>query len=261
VTHGSDKKQAVALRVRFLEHSFSVDYSTAPIAKSVSSALTSAISFIGKIASAITAVQSVAFIASNTRNLVTALMSDYQAGYVNVLGQLNQTFNPDSSLSIPGLNPVVPGQSAETFNVATSFTDVFSGTGALTQAQSGQSQQLTAALATEQAIDNVTALRNSLESDIEQIEATEGGQGALIFYDQILVLKQSAQSMDDVLQLGIQTSSNIIVNYTTPRDMSVREVCFANGLTPDNSYDIEVLNPNLLSMNLIPKGTTVQVPT
>lgn len=261
VTHSSDKKQAVALRVRFIEHSFFVNYSAIQVNLTVPSALTAAIAFISQIAKGLALVQSLAFIASNTRNLVTALLSNYQAGYTDLLGQLNQTFNPDNSLSIPGLNPLVAGQSNQTFGVAASFSDVFSGTGALTQAQSGQSQQLTAALSTEQAIDSVRALRTSLESQIEQIEATEQGQGALIFYDQILLLKQSAQSMVDVLNTGIQTSKNTIITYMTPRDMSVREVCFANGLTPDDSYDVEVLNPQLLSMNLIPKGTIVQVPT
>lgn len=260
VTHSSDKKQAVAMRVRFLEHTFTVDYSQSAIPFTVPSALTAAVAFISKIAQGIAAVQSLAFIASNTRNLVTALMSGYQSDYTNVLGQLNQTFNPSSS-SIPGLNPTVPGQSNQTFGVAANFTDVFTGTGALSQSQSSQSQSLTAALATQQAIATVSAIRTSLESAIEQMEATEGGQGSLIFFDQILAMKQSAQSMVDVLNLGIQTSKNVIVTYTTPRDMSAREVCFANGLKPDSVYDVEVLNPQLLSMNLIPEGTIVQVPT
>lgn len=260
VIHSSDKKQAVTMRVRFLEHTFTVDYSQSAVPFTVPSALTAAVSFISKIAQGIAAVQSLAFIASNTRNLVTALMSGYQADYTNVLGQLNQTFNPSSS-SIPGLNPTVPGQSNQTFGVAASFTDVFTGTGALSQSQSSQSQSLTAALATQQAIATVSAIRTSLESAIEKMEATESGQGSLIFFDQILAMKQSAQSMVDVLNLGIQTSKSVVVTYTTPRDMSVREVCFANGLKPDSAYDVEVLNPQLLSMNLIPEGTIVQVPT
>ncbi len=260
VTHASDKKQAVALKVRFLEHSFSVDYSTIPIVNNVPSALTSAIDFIGKIASAITFVQFLAFIGPNTKNLVSSLLGSYGEDYSSVLGTLNQTFNSDGSVTIPGLAPVVPGQSATLFNVATTFSDVFTGTTTLTGSQTNQSQELTAALATQQAIDVVKAIRISLESSLEQIEATELGQGTLIFYDVLLMLKQSAIAMQNVLELGIQTSKNTVVSYVTPRDMSVREVCFANGLPPDNSYDVEVLNPDLLSLNLIVKGTVIQVP-
>lgn len=260
VTHASDKKQAVALRVRFTEHSFSVDYSQIQVSKSVPSALTSALSFIGKISSAITFVESLQFISSNTRNLVRSILSGYQTSYLNAMKGLNRTFNTGGSTTIPGLNPVVPGQSAEIFNVTTTTTDVFNGTDSLIASQTSQSQQLTQALATQQAVDVVKQLRTDLETGLEQIEATEAGQGSLIFYDQILMLKQSATAMQDVLELGVQTSNNTIVSYETPRDMSVREVCFANGLGPDSSEDVETLNPDLLSLNLIPKGTTVQVP-
>lgn len=260
VTHASDKKQAVALRVRFIEHSFSVDYSNIPIANNIPSALTSAIGFIGKISAAITAVQSIEFVFNNTKTLVTALLGGYGGQYVTALSQLNRTFNPVGAAFIPGLAPVVAGQSNQVFNVATTFTDVFSGTSTLTGSQSTESQNLTAALATQQAIDMVKTTRVFLESAIEQIEATEFGQGTLIFYDTILMLKQSAVALQEVLELGIQTSNNTIITYVTPRDMSVREVCFANGLSPDNSYDVEVLNPDLDSMNLMFKGTIVQVP-
>lgn len=264
-THTSAQKQAVAMRVRFMEHSFSVDYSTIPVSKNVPSALTAAIGFIATISKAITFVQSVQFIANNTQNLVSSLISSFLNGYTSNLSNLNQTFNSSGPVNgnggslIPGLAPTVAGQDPSVFNVASSPNNAFSGTGSVVAAQG--SQQLTAALASQQAIDNVAALRVQLEASIIQIEATENGEGALIFYDVILSLKQSAISLQEVLELGLQTSSNEVVNYKTPRDMSVREVCFENGLSPDNSYDLEILNPSLLSLNLIPKGTLVQVPT
>lgn len=259
VTHASDKKQAVALRVRFIEHSFSVDYSTIPVSKNVPSALTSAIGFLGSISSALTAIQSIEFVAANTTALVTSLFNGYLSGYTAVLSQLNLTFNSSGSSSVPGLNPTVAGQDPTVFGVASSPSNAFSGTGGVNSTQG--STQLTAALASQQAVDMVSALRTQLETSIEEIEASENGQGALIYFDQILLLKQSANAMQSVLELGLQTSSNTVITYKTPRDMSVREVCFANGLSPDNSYDIEVLNPNLLSLNLIAAGTIVQVPT
>lgn len=262
VTHASDKKQAVAMRVRFIEHSFSVDYSTIPVAKNVPSALTAAIGLLSTISNAIAFVQSVEFIAANTTSLVSGLIAGFLGGYTASLTQLNQTFNSASGAPvIPGLAPTIAGQDPSVFSVATSPNNAFSGTATVNQSQTQQSQQLTAALASQQAVDNVAALRTSLESSIMQIEATEGGQGALIFYDTILSLKQAAIALQSVLELGLQTSSNLIVTYMTPRDMSVREICFANDLTPDSSYDLEVLNPALLSLNLVPRGTIVQVPT
>lgn len=263
--HSSTQKQAVTLRVRFIEHSFSVDYSTTPISKNVPSALTAAIGIIAKISSAITAVQSVEFVLANTKTLVASLLTGYLNSFNNSLSALNQTFNSSDVVNgsggslIPGLAPTVPGQDPTLFSVASSPTNAFAGTQSTVTSQG--SQQLTAALASQQAIDNVSALRTSLEAAIVKIENSEDGQGSLIFYDEILLLKQSAIALQEVLELGLQTSKNAIVTYQTPRDMSVRELCFANGLTPDNSYDVEVLNPNLLSLNLIPKGTVVQVPT
>lgn len=258
-THSSDKKQAVALRIRFIEHSFSVSFSSIPDSKDVSSALTSAIAFIASIANAVTLVQSIGFIAANTINLVSALLGKNGSDYADTLSKLNQTFNPNTQGLIPGLSPTVAGQDPTLFNVAGSPGSTFAGTQSVQTAQA--SQQLTSALAAQQAIDTVAALRTSIASSITQIAATEAGQGSLIFYDQILLLKQSIVSITNVLNLGLQSSNNQIINYMTPRDMSVREVCFANGLRPDSSYDVEILNPGLLSMNMIPKGTLVQVPT
>lgn len=265
VTHQSSQKQAVAMRVRFMEHSFSVQYSTSKIPANVPSALTTAIGFVAAISKVITAVQSAEFILANTKNLVSALLNGYLSGFTSSLNGLNQTFNNSGPVSgtggslIPGLSPTVAGQDPTVFSVVNSPTNAFSGTQSTVATQG--SQQLTAALASQQAIDNVSALRTSLQGSIVKIENSEDGQGALIFYDEILLLKQSAVALQEVLELGLQTSKNSIVTYKTPRDMSVREVCFSNGLTPDDSYDIEVLNPQLLSLNLIPKGTIVQVPT
>lgn len=258
VTHASDQKQAVTLKIRFIEHSFSVDYSTIPVSKNVPSALTTALGFLSLISKVLTAVQSIEFVAKNTTNLVAALIGGYQTGYTATLSQLNQTFNPNSNAALPTLLPTVAGQDPSVYTVAGSANDAFQATSPLVDAQS---VQLTAALASQQAVDSVAALCALLNTYVEQIEATEQGQGALIFYDQIISMKQSIIALQEMLEVGLQTSSNTVVTYKLPRDMSVREVCFANGLFPDNSYDLEVLNPQLLSVNLIPKGTIVQVPT
>ena len=197
-------------------------------------------------------------LANSTIALVSSILSGYQTQFTSTLSNLNQTFNSSGSAAIPTLQPTVAGQDSSVYTVAGSANDAFQATSSLV---SSESSQLTAALASQQAVDSVSALTSQLSAYITQIEATENGQGGLIFYDQIMAMKQSIISLQELLETGLQTSSNTIVTYKTPRDMSVREVCFANDLTPDDSYDIEVLNPNLLSLNLIPKGTIVQVPT
>lgn len=261
VTHASDKKQAVALRIRFIEHTFSVSYDTIPIAKDITSALAKAIGFISDIANFVNDIQLNALIPVQIAGLVGLLLSEFNDDYTSVLSNLNQTFNAANASVIPGLQPTVAGQNPNVFSVATSAQNVFSGTAQLQSTQNQVIQQLTGALAAQQAIDQVKALRISLNSTIAQMSATQNGQGALTFYNEILTLKQSIVEIQNVLELGLQSSKNQIVSYTTPKDMSVREVCFANGLTPDNSYSVEVLNPELLSLNLIPKGTMVQIPT
>lgn len=258
VTHASGAKQAVALKIRFIEHSFSVSFTQIPIKKNISSALTDALGFVSKIDGIINKAQALVFVALGTKALVTSVIQGYVALYQSLLGSMNQAFNGGSA-SIPAFQPTVAGQDPTLFSVASVPGDVFTGTGALQQQQAVQA--LTAAQASQQAITQMKALRTTLSSQIAQIEATEGGQGALIFHDDILTLKQSAEALQTVLEVGLKTSSHQIVSYMTPRDMSAREVAFANGLTPDSAIDIETLNPGLLSLNLIPQGTVVKVPT
>ncbi len=220
VTHSCDKRQAVALRIRFIQHTFNVTYANIPDTKNVFSVLTAAIGFLAEISAIINKVESVLFVVANTRALVKAVLEGYFNSYTYTLSNLNQTFNPGTSASlpgiIPGLNPTVPGQDPNVFGVVTNPSpenaNAFAGTGSTVASQAtGSSQQLSAAVASQQAVALVIALREQLQTGIEEIQATEGGEGALIFYDDILTLKQSSIAIQNVLEAGLQSSKNKII--------------------------------------------------
>lgn len=257
VSHRSEARQAVALRVSFIEHNFEVSFSAAK--DSTKSVLAKAVAFLGAIANIINKIDSNLNVLSNVRNAIKAAVSQYHDDYQNTLVAMNTTFNSGSSNDIPGLLPN-NGSPVSSFPIVEAPNDPFSG---LTPAQVQSAQS--PALASLQAVDRVSALRKSLNSVIDLMAAAPADgspdQGALIFYDDILSLKQSSVAMQRVLELGLQSSQATIKRYQTPRLMSVREVCFDNGLSPDRSYDLEVLNPDLLSMNYLPRGTVLQVPT
>ncbi len=64
-----------------------------------------------------------------------------------------------------------------------------------------------------------------------------------------------------LLRSGSANGRPKIINYTVPRDMSIREAAFLNGLTPQDGADISILNPTLDSTNEIDSGTVLLVPT
>ncbi len=92
------------------------------------------------------------------------------------------------------------------------------------------------------------------------IASIDANGGSLELFDTNLDLKQTAVQMQDVLEKGIASSQAQIIDYTTPQEMSIREVAFANGLSVQRVQDIDLLNPDLLSVNFIAKGTQVKVP-
>lgn len=84
--------------------------------------------------------------------------------------------------------------------------------------------------------------------------------GALEFQDDVLAIKQGVIDMQSALEIGMASSQSNLIKYTVPRLMSIREVAFANGVSVERVNDIDLLNPALLSVNFIEKGTVVLVP-
>lgn len=268
ITHSSDSRKAVMMRVTFGEHNFSVGDVSALKDASVKSALVSAIEFFGKIDGYIANIQGALFFARDLIAKITAALNRYKSDYSVTLTRLNRTFNSTgTSVDIPGLLPVNTGgvgptsggtnaasdPATATFPVAISPSDPFAGipVDVLTE-------QTALALAVTELTKEVNTLRETVNAIIEDMKT---GEGAFEFYDDILGLMQSAVAMQQVLERGVQSSSARIVNYTVPHVMSLREVAFANGLNPDRVEELDLLNQGLLSVNYIAKDTVVQVPT
>lgn len=253
VVHKSSERQAVAIHAKFVEHTFDVSFkSSVPTTKSL---LAKAVGFISSINGVLTAVQSNLAAFSVIQKSLSTSVSGYQSTYTQALVALNTTFNSGSSTDLPSLLPTNQGNSTS-FPTAVAPNDPFAGT---------KSQDISAlqspVLSASQARDQVSSVRATLSQLISDMEAAANGQGALIFYDQILTLRESGIALQQALELGIQTSNASVKNFTTPSVMSVREVCFENGITPDRSQELITLNPSLLSANLIPVGTILLVPT
>lgn len=266
LTHTHEQRKAVAVNITFIEHTFTIDSVSkqAPGKDStIKSALLAAYDAVKNISAAITKVQSVVFTVRNLKAQITAALNTYSNLYVAVLQSLNSTFNDAGSVDLPALLPVNEGglgdnkggTTGTTFPIVNSASDPFT---AVAQATTAAEIQ---AVATNQAVDQVNSLRTSIGAIINQLSTAEDGQGALIFHDEILSLKRTAILMQNVLETGISSSRSQIVSFTTPRLMSIREVAFAVGLDVNLSYEIELLNPSILSSNFIEKGTTLQVPT
>lgn len=259
VIHKSAERQAVTLRATFIEHNFEASF-VAPSA-TTKSALSKAVSFIGAISSVITSIQSntaaigvLGQVANSVISGITGSVTSFNSVFTNALVAINTSFNAGSSADLPALLPVTPG-TGTAFTVAESPNDP---TSALTpaQIQAIQSPVLTPS----QANDMVAAVWTQANNLIEMMESANRGQGALIFYSQILVIRQSVVALAQSLASALQSSNANILTYMTPRLMSVREVCFANNVPVDNFQQVLLLNPSILSANYIPQGITLQVP-
>ena len=252
-THRSSERQAVALRVVFLEHNFDVAFDK--VDDTTKSALAQAIGFLAKIANVVNKIDSNISVVQSFKNFAIAAAQQYQAAYQDNLVRINKSFNTGQSDDLPALIPTSTGASQTEFPTAISPNDAFTGVD-----ETALETTTIAALAAQQAIDEVKALREQLNELIGTLSDVNDGQGSLIFYDEILDLKRSGIAIQNALELGIQSSNATILNYSVPRIMTLREVCFENGLSVDRAYELEKLNPSLLSTNKIDAGTVLKVP-
>lgn len=112
---------------------------------------------------------------------------------------------------------------------------------------------------------SVTQLTKEVDDLTTQVAAIiaviESNNGALELFDTIISLRQAIVNIQAVLVAGIAASKATLNVYVTPRIMSIREVCFQNGIPLSRTEDIFNLNPSLLSVNFIDKGTMIMVPS
>lgn len=263
VVHSSAQRMAAQITIKFSENSFTLqdafDVSNTNN-KNFSSAMSNVLSAFNKFQSLLNTVTANLQAISTVRQQLINIVTGVSQAYALVAGQLNAAFNSNSPL-IPTLFPVnLGGQQNSDGTVTTAatggltFNDPFANvpiTSLSTAAQTAIAQQ-----ATQQSVQAQYALTASM---IASLEATFSGTGGTVFHDNILDMKRTLLALQQCLQAGLAASNFSIFQYTTPRDMSAREVCFVNNISLDNVTDIQVLNPFLDSTNNIPKGTTLTV--
>lgn len=252
ISHQSDSRKAAVIQITFTEHSFDlIDFERKINDTSVKNALTKALEFLSKIDGIITNVLGAALFLTSLKNQIVQGLQDYKNRFGTSLTRLNKTFNTSGSVDIPGLLPTQ--QETLTFPTIISPSD-----SQATLPIDQTSEELASALAVDAMTKDVIATRAQLSAVIDLLST---GKGSLEFYDDILTLKQSGVDLQNALERGIASSRTRIVDYTVPRLMSLREICFANGIPVERVVEVDQLNPDLLSTNYVAKGTTVRVPT
>lgn len=262
ITMQSDTRFALIATLTFIEQNFSISEITQVTPdKSVKGALSKALAATAAFSNAITKVQATVSVINTVKSDIQAAITQLQTGFRGNLLKLNLTFNNSGSIDIPGAMPVQSGgltdaqgnAIADSVSTITSPNDPFQGTLA-----TGPELSQSAPLTTTQAVDLANQYRDSLNLLLNKY--ADNGLD-LEMYDDILALRTTAILIQEIVEAGVQSSQPRVIDYTTPRVMSLREVAFANGLTPDDMAQLDQLNPSLDSVNFIEAGTILQVPT
>lgn len=276
--HESAARRAVALRVTFIEHNFSVGTFRALDDNSVKGALARALDAFNLINDTLNRVQQAALLPQAIKNTIVGSLANYRNRFGAVLTAINQTFNLQGSADIPTLLPVndggtrLPDGEVETdrFPTVRSPSDPFSNVPVETV--DPQVQQALAVSQLTNEVNETRELAKAINEDLKvaplTIQTAPKGpnneplpqQGSLEFFDNILAIEESAVLLQNALEAGVASSQTQIVQYVTPRTMSLREICFENGVDVNNVGQLDILNIELESTNEIPKSTTVKVP-
>lgn len=298
VTHKCDQRKAMSIMVTFIEHAFLVaevtDLDTSPFA-GLKSALSAAMGVFSIIDTAINKINGAIALVAGIKNLLNSELNLFKNNSAAALTNMNLTFNAKGgSADIPALLPVNLGgtgkatsasgqpSSGTTGAAGTSGTGSSATTSAAGSALAGiastsnfavvssisdplngvpvktLTNPTAQALAVSQIIKDVQNLTTLAGTIIQTIE-TNGA--SLELYDTVISIRQAVVRIQKVLQTGIASSRAQLKTYVTPRLMSLREVMFANKLDVDRVQEIDQLNPTLLSVNYIAKGTSLMVPS
>lgn len=80
-------------------------------------------------------------------------------------------------------------------------------------------------------------------------------------YPLVLQYRAMMNSMQETVETCISSSQNKVNIYVTPRTMSIRSILFNLGLDYNRQNEMAQLNPYLASINFIPQGSSVLVPS
>jgi prophage DNA circulation protein len=273
--HSHDYRHCVRMQVRFVEHNFQVSkFGTRFRNKGIANALAGAVVAVQAVGTAIQAVRGAVGIVSALRSAIVNKIAAFQSLAAEFVIQAHSTFSGDASSVVPSVLPVNQGGLAQSKAAPTA---------GLTTKEGGYIQvgtkhptivapndplsNLPATLLSDAARKAVAAKQLRLQADTIRAQAAEiisdinaAANGAMELHEQTLVIKRAAIAAQDVLEAGLSSSRARVILYTVPRTMSVREAAFLNGLTPNQCADVELMNPELDSVNFIPAGTVLQIP-
>lgn len=265
--HGPENNKAVIIRMVFTEHNFSIgQFGTQKLGSATTtSALSKALAFFGSVQATLTKVSGAIGFATSLKAQITGAIQAFSAQLGAVLGNINLSFNGANASDIPTLLPVSIGGNLNQSTgqkVGTTFQTVASPSDPFQQASLLAQANTVVALTPTQILQQVNGARDQANAVIALMASGNGGLGELQFYDDIITIKTAMNDLQDALEIAIANSKATIVNFVTPRIMSLREVAFANNLNPDRVTDILTLNSAIiLSSNYIDAGVTLQVPT
>lgn len=292
-THASDMNKAVKLNLRLVEHNFDLaSYGTIRIDKNFKSALGDLAKAFQFVNAMIQKVQALTNFVNSVVAVATGLIEDFQDILALATANINSVFNDSSNTDIPTITPVNLGGLLEVSttgttasqavarvatNIATVTNDVFSivtrvndpllqipvdqlsaSTAIALAAQTVQKQVNDARDAAEAAIAYLSSIAPNTSNVDTSVQTVDG---SIVFYEEIMQIKRIVVALQAAFELGLQQNNARIIEYTTPRIMSIREVAFENNISLDKTTDIDILNPELLSVNCIPKNTVLKVPS
>lgn len=278
VVHESQSRLSLAMTVRFEEHTYdpgltfqNVPTITQPVSTGSPSTLKSAVlaclSVFQTVNQIQTAITSNLAYATSFKNGVVNLVNGTTQSFLLTLQSVYLSFAPASVSLSPDLPGVLPtnlgGQVNSAGKVNSNLYPLTNNSLTPFSTAATPSSTNPQSLTPIQAQNQVNVVLGQLEAAVQMINGGNDGQGALDFYDQVLTLKQAGVLLRNVLIQAIASSNNVTTQYTinpTVPYMSVREVAFAIGLDVNSSDQITQLNPQLLSVNQIPGGTTLNIP-
>lgn len=252
IIHASDKRKAAAIRVTFLEHNFTIGDIREGKDTSVKGALARALDFIATLENAILQVQGVAKFAQTVKNRIAGAIEDFNAGYATTLTNINVNLNSRGATDIPAILPVNNGGLRNEDGTLASETEL------TVLASADEDQPVVAAIAAEDLRKQVNSRRAEVAAIIDDI--LDQGEDALELHQTILDLKQAAVNLQEALETGVASSQAQVIDFIVPRTMSLREVAFINGIDVNRVGEIDLLNIELGSTNLVERGTSVRVP-
>lgn len=259
IVHQSDQRKAVLLTVTFIEHTFSVGTVGTISDKNINKTLSDALRYLTLLDQANRRLEASGIAGQALKNRLTSFVAALSSETASILADINRSYNdPEAINDYPSLVPTNEGGNRrpdgsladDTFLTVASPNDPFQNAPLL-------QSSTTSALASVDIQKKISSSRDTATTLIEEIN---NNGLALEQYETVLEVRQVTVLVQNAFESGVASSNAQVIDYTTPRVMSLREVAFENGLSVNRVREIDLLNPTLTSTNFIEKGTVLRVP-